>query len=656
MQYDHNEQHGEHNNEQPASMEAPSSLLPTVLQRLGLDGSWVQPDQIADLVAELEHDEWYVRVQAVRQLGMLGMDAPLELLTRALDDPHVSVRAAAVQAARMLGDRAPVSRLAQALHDSEWQVREMAALALGTLGERTPVAALLEALNDPDATVRAAARSALRQAHPELLPQSSALAETTPTTGRTRLAAFMAKDWRLFPRVSKDEYRQENHTREGKVMQDTDNYGQLEPLTTRSHGRINGSTPTGPRRPRSRVWRTVAVSLAIVVVLINVVAWLLLSHVLQRGTQTASGKLTPTASIVATATPTATPASANGRLGKTLYTYQPDKTDIFDMTSVGWSPDGKRIAVSGDTVKTFDALTGRHVISYAQGSIGGWTAWSPDGTRLAISSTDVKVVDIRTGRVLVTYTPPVVHSGASIAIPGGNPKASFSMGDMVLASAWSPDGKMIASAVNGNGVGYDVQVWNVSTGQRVRTLQVAPNAGSNDTINTVAWSADGKYIAASGDTIGVHVWSAATGHKVSTFQGTGITWSPNSKMIASFGNGNMIQVRDVTTGHVLYSFQGPQSDSYYGEALAWSPNGKYIAVGKHDVRIFNATNGKLIYTYTAHGNTQDIAIPSLSWSPDSTKIASLGTSTKSGLIETGRGASGSVLVGFFYSVKVWIAA
>ncbi|MDQ2717952.1 MAG: HEAT repeat domain-containing protein, partial [Chloroflexota bacterium] len=616
MQYDDNEQHGEHNDERSGSMEAPSSLLPTVLQRLGLDGSRVQLDQVADLVAELEHDEWYVRAQAVRQLGMLGMDAPLEPLTRALDDPHVTVRAAAVHAVGMLGVRTPVSRLAQALHDSEWQVREMAALTLGTLGERTPVAALLEALNDPDATVCAAARSALRQTRPEIVVQGAALAETMPhSAGRSILAALLAKSWRRLPRFVRDEYAQENHTKEGKFMQDTDRYAEMEPLTTRSNGSINGSAPNRPRRPRSHVWRTVGLSLAVVVVLINVVAWLLLSHVLQRGTQTGSGGLTTATSSGSTPTP----FSFHGPLGKTLYTYYPDMMNTGNLVSVGWSPDGKRIAVSGITVKTFDALTGKHITSYGPGNASAWIAWSPDGTRLAMSSNDVKVVDARTGQVLVTYTPPMVQPSANIVIPGGNPKASFSGGNMVYDSAWSPDGKMIASAVNGNGVGYDVQVWNVSTGQRVRILQTVPNANYNDYIDTVAWSPDGKYIAASGGTIGVHVWYAATGHKVSSsLDDTGIAWSPDGRMIASFGSGNMIQVREATTGRVLYSFQMQKADPGYTEVLAWSPDGKYIAVGDHDVRIFNATHGDLIYTYTGHGKTSDVYIRSLSWSPDST--------------------------------------
>ncbi|MBA2286821.1 MAG: PD40 domain-containing protein [Ktedonobacteraceae bacterium] len=666
MQYDDNEQHGEHNDERPASMEAPSSLLPTVLQRLALDGSRVQPAQVADLVAELERDEWYVRAQAVRRLGMLGMDAPREPLMRALNDPHVSVRAAAIQAAGMLGERVPVSRLAQALHDSEWQVREMAALTLGTLGARTPVAALLEVLNDPDATVCAAARSALRQTRPEIVVQGAALAETMPhPAGHSILAALLAKSWRRLPRLVRDEYVQENHTKEGKFMQDTDRYAEMEPLTTRSNGSINGSAPNRPRWPRSRIWRTVGLSLAVVVVLINVVAWLLLSHVLQRGTQSAHGGLTPTIASTSTMVPTATAtatASTHGSVGKTLYTYHPDALDLSGLMAVGWSPDGKRIAVSGTNVKTFDALTGKHITSYGTNNYdqqnGNGNVWSPDGTRLAISSVNVKIMDVRTGRVLMTYTPPIIHPAASIAIPGGNPKASLSMGNLVYASSWSPDSKMLASAVDGNGVGYDVQVWNASTGQRIRTLQVVPNANANDYIVTVAWSPDGKYIAASGRTVGVHIWDAATGHKILAVQdGTGIAWSPDSKMLASFGNDNMVHVREVATGRVLYSFHVQTTDpnTGYMEALAWSPNGKYIAVGNQDVRIFNATHGNLIYTYTAYGHTPDIHIGSLSWSPDSTMIASIGTSSGTGSVEVGRGASGSFAGASPETMKVWIA-
>src|SRR5436305_11916929 len=79
--------------------QVPSSLLPTVLQRLGLTAEWAHSEpSLEDLQAQLKSDDWMTRARAVRTLGRLNAAVAIELLLSALDDQDGSVRAAAVQA------------------------------------------------------------------------------------------------------------------------------------------------------------------------------------------------------------------------------------------------------------------------------------------------------------------------------------------------------------------------------------------------------------------------------------------------------------------------------------------------------------------------------------------------------------------------------
>jgi hypothetical protein len=71
------------------------------------------------------------------------------------------------------------------------------------------------------------------------------------------------------------------------------------------------------------------------------------------------------------------------------------------VKSVCWSPDGKRLASAGDTVKVWDAGTGQEALTL-KGHTGhvNSVCWSPDGKRLASAGSDgtVKVWDAEKGQ------------------------------------------------------------------------------------------------------------------------------------------------------------------------------------------------------------------------------------------------------------------
>jgi len=168
MDYNENEWHisKDGDNQKVASGQAqvPSSLLPTVLHRLGLTPEQTLSElSLDDLAAKLKNDDWEVRVAAVRALEKLAVGTQVELFVSALDDEDGSVRAAAVHALGNEGERAPLQQLVAALRDPDWHVRETAVLALGKQGQRVPTKVFITALYDTDQSVREAAGLVIQQ-------------------------------------------------------------------------------------------------------------------------------------------------------------------------------------------------------------------------------------------------------------------------------------------------------------------------------------------------------------------------------------------------------------------------------------------------------------------------------------------------------------
>ncbi len=145
--------------------QVPSTLLPSVLQRLGLTPELTEDDfelSVEDLIAKLKSDAWEERVVAVRALGKLETAVPSDMFASVRHDEDATVRATTVQVLGCMGKRTPLAWLVEALQDADWHVREVATLALGKQGQRVPNEVLMTALHDQDASVREAARFALQ--------------------------------------------------------------------------------------------------------------------------------------------------------------------------------------------------------------------------------------------------------------------------------------------------------------------------------------------------------------------------------------------------------------------------------------------------------------------------------------------------------------
>lgn len=243
--------------------------------------------------------------------------------------------------------------------------------------------------------------------------------------------------------------------------------------------------------------------------------------------------------------------------------------------------------------------------------------YSPNSTRLATASSDgtVKVWDVATAKSTLTLV--TTHG-------------------RVTTVAWSPDGKQIASS----GVDDIVAVWDLATGKVVSRLCYSDPNDSPDHcpysgwVYTVAYSPDGKSIAASGDAFGIRIWDVATWKCTLTlpsppqsmlgaaFQ---VSWSPDGKHLASGNQDKTAKIWDATTGRYTQSL--PMDGLTW--SVAYSPDGTKLAAGsgnapnfpgETNVKVWDTDTGKCLQTFTGH----TASVHALAFSMDNSHLASGG--------------------------------
>jgi len=319
--------------------------------------------------------------------------------------------------------------------------------------------------------------------------------------------------------------------------------------------------------------------------------------------------------VISSPTPSPISTPVFKTLGPPLLTYHDPSNDVIE--AVGWSSDGRHIASTGAntdlTVQVWDASTGNIVLTHP----GSWTlAWSPNG-KLIASAYSRYDATLQT-EVDVRAEVWDASTGNTVSIYSGH-SDDINVGSI----AWSPDGKRIASI--GWIKEHTVQVWDVATGKNIFIYR-----GHSWIVGQVSWSPDSKHIASVGTNgdFTVRVWDANTGIDVLVFPGHRVTWSPDGGYIASVAiSDNTIQIWDINSKANVYTYNG-HTDSVYN--LAWSPDGKRIASAssKYDnnlkktvdvvVQVWDVPSMNHIYLY--HGHTDYVT--ALTWSLDSKYIAS----------------------------------
>jgi WD40 repeat protein len=181
--------------------------------------------------------------------------------------------------------------------------------------------------------------------------------------------------------------------------------------------------------------------------------------------------------------------------------------------------------------------------------------------------------------------------------------------------AFSPDGKTLAAA------SFDktIRLWSTATRTQIGLLR-----GHTDLVNRVIFSPDGKTLASASNDTTVRVWSSTTHRQLadlSAHSGAvyGVAFSPDGKTLASAGDDGTIRLWNPATHREIGSLKGHEGPVF---GIAFSPDGKTLASASDDntVRLWKAATQRDLGSLKGHHG----AVFRVAFSPDGKTLASAG--------------------------------
>jgi WD40 repeat protein/serine/threonine protein kinase len=320
------------------------------------------------------------------------------------------------------------------------------------------------------------------------------------------------------------------------------------------------------------------------------------------------------------------------------------------VTALAFSPDGRRLASgsSDQTIKIWDAATPHRggpaaAVQTLKGHTGGVVglAFAPDGQHLASADLggNVKVydADFRAeclplgGREQIRAMAfsaggeRFLTAGSEQAVkvwhlPTGRVLRTVPLRDQLGGpGAFSPDGRLFASAVRGIPPDCPVKVWDTTTGAELQVLR-----GHKASLFGVAFSADRRRLATAGRDRTLRIWDVGTGRQLHLLRKGpdavfSVAFSPDGTLLASGGVDKCVRLWDMTTGQLLRVLRGHRG--WIG-GLGFDTAGKRLASASGDgtVRVWDVAGGTLL-TLAGHLNS---GARGAAFSPDGTRLITVG--------------------------------
>lgn len=207
----------------------------------------------------------------------------------------------------------------------------------------------------------------------------------------------------------------------------------------------------------------------------------------------------------------------------------------------------------------------------------------------------------------------VIDGPVKPLLPLWSSPAAAHQASPVIAVAFSPDGRTLATGSHGN----TLNLWDVATGQVKAALE-----GHSGSVNAVDFSPDGRFLASGSEDNTLKLWDVATGQIKATLRAhtdsiSAVAFGPDGRTLASASSDDTVKLWDVATGRVtatLNAYSGSVS------AVAFSPDGRTIASGSWDntIRLWDVTTARATGTLSGHS----ASVSTVAFSPDGRTLAS----------------------------------
>jgi WD40 repeat protein len=223
----------------------------------------------------------------------------------------------------------------------------------------------------------------------------------------------------------------------------------------------------------------------------------------------------------------------------------------------------------------------------------------------------------------------------------GQRDAIFAMSSPPIQTvAWSSDGRWIAAASARDMIFTDeeanIVIWDTSTGQAVQSINVPGKFGT--WLTPLDWSPNSRHLAIGHR--GILIWDIEARQVIRRFAMANIyslAWSPDGTTLAAGFNGGQAALFDAASGAHLYDvITGSSDDELEVTALVWSPDGAQLALGDTDGHLFtiSAPTGELISTYSPSDSQEKPIgeIQNAAFSPDGNLLAAITTDGPGGTL------------------------